>query len=128
MRRAGGFTLLEVLVALTIIGVALAALVKIGSDNARGAVYLRDRSDAHWVAMNVMAQVRAGLLEPAAGTRRGSEFLAEHEWYWEVAMAQVRPQVLGRTLEPVWRIEVAVRIEADDTGQPLARLVGYLLP
>lgn len=128
MRSGRGFTLLEVLVALAILGVALAALVRVGGDSARTAVYLRDRSDAHWAAMNVMTRLRTGMLEPAAGTRRGSEVLGDREWFWEVAMQQVRPQVLGTTLQPVWRASVEVRGDADDEGQPLASLVGYLLP
>lgn len=127
MRRAHGFTLLEVLVALTILAVALGALVKIGSDNARTAAYLRDRTHAHWVAMNVMGRVRAGLLDAAAGDRRGAELVGEREWFWALAARQVQPQVLGSTLAPVWRIEVAVRDTPDD-AQPLASLVGYVLP
>ena len=45
--RNSGFTLLEVLVAMTILAVALAALIKGGSDHSRNTLYLQERTLAH---------------------------------------------------------------------------------
>ena len=50
--NAGGFTLVEVLVALSVIAIALAAVLKGASEGASSARYLRDKTLAHWVAMN----------------------------------------------------------------------------
>ncbi len=61
--RHRGFTLLEVLVALAVLAIAMAALIKTGGENTRSAAYLRDKTLAQWVAMNVIAEQRlkAGL-------------------------------------------------------------------
>ena len=128
MRRAAGFTLMEVLVALTVLGVALAALIKVGSETARNAAYLRDRTYAHWVAMNVLAEARAGLLPLRAGVRRGSEELLGREWFWSLEMRQVRPSVLGQRLQALWRLQIGVYDAPAAQGRPLLRLEGYLPP
>ncbi|MCG5500736.1 type II secretion system minor pseudopilin GspI [Ectothiorhodospira sp. B14B] len=126
MKPQQGFTLLEVLVAVTILAVALGAVIKLGSDNARVAAELRDRTYAHWVASNVMARYRAGLEVPAEAVVRGSSMMAEREWFWEVRLDPAMLDVGGFELGPVPRIEISVRDRDDPGASPLARLVGHL--
>ena len=126
LRPQQGFTLLEVLVAVTILAVALGAVIKLGSDNARIAAELRDRTHAHWVASNVMARYRAGLDAPAEAVVRGSSMMAEREWFWEARLDPAMLDVGGFELGPVPRIEISVRDRDDPDASPLARLVGYL--
>lgn len=123
-----GFTLLEVLVALAILAVALAALIKVGSETASNAVYLRDRTHAHWTASNILSLYRTGERQPSASVERGSAFLAEREWFWETRAEKISPQVLGQQLEAIWRVRVAVYGDARRSGEPLAQLAAYLLP
>ena len=52
MKTNDGFTLLEVLVALAILAISLAVLLKISAQNANNAAYLRDKTFAHWIALN----------------------------------------------------------------------------
>ena len=47
-----GFSLLEVLVALAILGISLGAAIKATSSSLGNAGYLQQRTLAHWVAMN----------------------------------------------------------------------------
>jgi general secretion pathway protein I len=114
-----GFTLLEVLVALAVLAIAMAALIKGGADNARGAAYLRDKTLAQWVAMNVVAEQRLAAGWPATGTRRGQEEMAGHEWYWELTVAETFD-------EDIRRLEVAVRATEEKEAGRLVNLVAFL--
>mgnify|MGYP000904163304 CR=1 FL=1 len=70
-RRTLGFTLIEVLVALTILAVALAATVRASSIATDGAIEVRERILATWVAQNKIAEYAVGAV-PAPGTRKES--------------------------------------------------------
>ncbi len=117
--RHRGFTLLEVLVALAVLAIAMAALIKTGGENTRSAAYLRDKTLAQWVAMNVIAEQRLKPAWPSTGTKRGSEEMARHEWFWELRIAETFD-------EDVRRLEVAVRATDDREQTPLASLVAFL--
>lgn len=114
-----GFTLLEVLVALAVLAIAMAALIKGGAENTRAAAYLRDKTLAQWVAMNVIAEQRLSAGWPSTGTKRGMEEMAKHEWHWELKVAETFD-------EDVRRLEVAVRGSDDKEGAPLINLVAFL--
>jgi len=56
-----GFTLIEILVAMTIIAVGVSALVSSAAASAWRADYLREREFGRWVASNALAELQ-GLL------------------------------------------------------------------
>lgn len=114
-----GFTLLEVLVALSVLAIAMAALIKGGTENARGAAYLRDKTLAQWVAMNVVAEQRLAASWPAPGTKRGQEEMANHEWFWKRTVAETFD-------EDVRRLEVVVSATDDKGAGPLVNLVAFI--
>lgn len=114
-----GFTLLEVLVALAVLAIAMAALIKGGAENARAAAYLRDKTLAQWVAMNVIAETRLTAGWPSPGTKRGREEMARHEWHWELKIAETFDK-------DVRRLDVSVRGNDDKESIPLATLVAFL--
>ncbi|HEX2238999.1 MAG TPA: type II secretion system minor pseudopilin GspI, partial [Gammaproteobacteria bacterium] len=58
MKTVRGFTLLEVLVALAVIAIALASIIKVVGTGAANAGYLRDKTFAHWVAANRLVQMQ----------------------------------------------------------------------
>jgi len=102
-RCRGGFTLLEVLVALAVVAVALAALARAGSQAIDTQAALEERTLALWVADNVLAEMRleAGL---SPGRRQGQARLGERDWHWD---ALIQPAPGGGLL----RIDVAVYAE-----------------
>ncbi|MBI3776218.1 MAG: type II secretion system minor pseudopilin GspI [Gammaproteobacteria bacterium] len=117
--NARGFTLLEVLVALAVLALALAAGIKAAGSNIDNAAYLRDRTLAHWVAMNKLTEMQVFNKFPTTGTtERGSLLVAGSEWYWTV-------QTTVNKAIPTYEFGVAT-IEvrhSEDAKQALATLV-----
>ncbi len=114
---AGGFTLLEVLVALAVLAVALAAAVSGTATQADNTGYLRDRTLAQWVAGNQLTAAQLEADWPATGTRRGEETLAGREWAWTVEVSA--------TPDPAVRMLEARAAPADHPDRVLARVTGY---
>jgi general secretion pathway protein I len=112
-----GFTLLEVLVALTIVAVALVALVRASADSTRGLTYLRDKTLAHWVDLNEIAQMQLRPDWPALGESSGQALMGRQSWRW-TATVQSTPD------DTVRRLRVTVR--AASRGQPLDSITAYL--
>lgn len=116
---ARGFTLIEVLVALAILAIALGALVKGGGANAANAAHLRDKSLAHWVAMNRVAEVQLEPGWPGIATTRGTAGMAGREWQW---VARVSDTFDG----DVRRLEVEVGEAGREEFTPLEKLIAFL--
>ncbi|HEY0633885.1 MAG TPA: type II secretion system minor pseudopilin GspI [Gammaproteobacteria bacterium] len=114
-----GFTLLEVMVALAVVAIALAALVKGGSQSAVTAAHLRDKSFAHWVAMNRVAELRLQKEWPATGDSGGDEEMANRRWY-------TLAKVIATEDPDLRRVEVEVRTSDDKDGAVLARVIAFL--
>lgn len=77
-----GFTLIEVMVALTIIAISLGALLSTSGTQANSASYLKHKTLAHWVAVNELSQIRIAKEFPDLGDKKGSTNMANNEWYW----------------------------------------------
>ena len=76
-----GFTLLEVMVAVAVLAIAMAAVIKAGSEMTTNARHLQDRTFAHWVASNVLTQLQAERFW-GTGSAEGSTRLGGEEWHW----------------------------------------------
>ncbi len=98
-----GFTLIEVLVALAIVAVGMAAVLGTLTSSADTVSYLRDKTFANWVALNQIAQLRLAGQVPASGKSDGeTDEFAGRKWKWhqEVTATQVPGMV---------RIDLSVR-------------------
>jgi general secretion pathway protein I len=113
-----GFTLLEVMVALAVIAVALGAGMSAISGNVRNAAGLQQRTYAHWVAMNKLAEVQVKQQWPAIRTTRGSALLARHEWFWTLKVGKTPNRLIRR-------VDVMVRLQENDES-PLVTLTGFI--
>jgi len=80
--KQSGFTLIEVMVALTIIAISLGALISTSGSQASSATYLKQKTLAHWVALNELAQLDIDNVFPDLGEKKGSTSMANHDWYW----------------------------------------------
>jgi len=111
---ARGFTLIEVLVALAIVAIGMAAVLGALSSSADTVSRLRDKTFAQWFAMNRIATLRLSGQAPPTGKSNGDDDYAGRKWHW--AQEVVTTEVPG-----VERIDVNVRpadlkVENDDSG------------
>lgn len=88
MKANRGFTLMEILVALAVVGIALAALLGASGNATREAADLRDRTYAGWVAQNVLTGIRIAPETLSTGTRRGDEMLGGERWTWTAEISE----------------------------------------
>ncbi|MBK9674684.1 MAG: type II secretion system minor pseudopilin GspI [Betaproteobacteria bacterium] len=117
-RAGGGFTLIEILVALAVIAVALAAGMRALAQSTNSATLLKQRTLALWIAQNQLAVAQLATNGPALGARAGEAVQAGGRFVW-------RETVSGTPNAAFRKIEVTVA----DPGQPdyaLAQLVGYV--
>jgi general secretion pathway protein I len=117
--RHKGFTLLETLVALAIMAIALAAVMRATGSATNHAEAMRMRIVADWVAQNRLAQhaARGDFLPP--GIQNGEETQAGIRLLWK--------EEISATPNPAFRrIEVSV-FAPDDTEFKLRSLSGFLV-
>jgi general secretion pathway protein I len=120
-RRASsfaGFTLIEILVALAIVAVALAAGMRALAQSADSASTLKARTLALWVAQNRLAAAQLAEPWPALGSAAGESEQAGTRFIW-------RESVSGTPNPAFHKIEIVVA-EPQTPDYALARLVGYI--
>jgi len=118
VRRNRGFTLIEVLVALVIAALGLAAVLSVVTYSARNVNYLRDKMLASWIALNQIATVRLSMQMPAVDKTDGDLDYANDKWKWVQTVTQTDVPGLRR-------IDVAVRRASDPADQPITTVTGF---
>ncbi|MGH8298636.1 MAG: type II secretion system minor pseudopilin GspI [Steroidobacteraceae bacterium] len=117
MRRAPGstrgFTLIEVLVALAIVAIGMAAVLEALTSSANTAVYLQDKTFAEWVALNRIETVRLSGAVPTVGTSNDKIDYAGRSWEWQQTVTAARLATVR--IPGMVQIEVDVR-PADSTA------------
>jgi general secretion pathway protein I len=106
MRRAQGFTLLEVLIALAIVAVSAGALLGTVTSSASNVIYLKDKTLAEWVALNRLAEIRTDQQKPQTGRRMGATVMGGMRWEWQEEVTEL-------PIDGMLRIEV----RAHNTGE-----------
>ena len=117
--KAGGFTLIEVLVALAIVSIALMAALRAAGQGTNSAGELRASTLASWVAQNRLAEHRARGDWLPLGLQRGhaSEGGIMFDW---------REEVIATPNAAFRRINVTV-YAASDASHVLSRFSGFLV-
>ncbi len=113
-----GFTLVEILVAVAILAIALAAVQRAGSLATDSARETRARLAATWAAGNRVAELRAGsVFPPPASNRLAVE---------QAGLALVIDETVANTANPsIRRVDLAVT-DAREPGRVLANLTAFV--
>jgi general secretion pathway protein I len=119
-RRERGFTLVEVLVALMIIALGLAALMIAVSGTARTSGYLRDKMLAQWIALNRLAEVRMNVAKFGQNTDTGELDFGNRKWHYDT-------RYFDTSIGSMKRVVVRVYLgDAKTKGNPVIQAVGFL--
>jgi general secretion pathway protein I len=118
-RRERGFTLLEVLVAVAVLALALTAIISGGSNAARAAALMRDKTLALWVAHNRLTEIDLQPTWPQPGTSSDDVSMGGEDWTWHA-------QVVGTQDPTLRRIDIRVNKRGDSRDYDYASLTSFV--
>lgn len=113
-----GFTLLEVLVALAIAAIGLAAVSRALYQNIEVADRLDQKMIATWVAGNHLAELQISRAYLSGGETSDSEKMAGRDW-------RIESEYIPTGDNQIVRVDVRV-YEGDTRDRPAARIFGFL--
>lgn len=113
-----GFTLLEILAALAIVAVGIAAVAKATGNHINTSQLTEDRLLGSWVAANRMAELRISPAWPTVSERQGQATLGGRQWHYiERIVTTKDPDIL--------RVDIDVYTDAEFEDKS-ALVFGYL--
>ena len=118
IRSNTGLALVEVLVALSIVAIALPALLMSIDSVTEGTSHLRDRTIAQWIASDRLTEARINRLsgQVLKGQSSGEVEMAEQHWRWTITSQET-------DLDTFKQLQISV---ARGKGEPLVTLIGIL--
>lgn len=115
--RQAGFTLIEVMLALSIFTMAALAALQVATEHLRSISLIEERAFATMVASNRMAEVHISDNWPPQNGATGQMQMAERTWYWR--------QLSVETVTDGLR-EVTIIVSAEEEGAEAARISGFV--
>lgn len=119
-RRSKGFTLLELMVALSILAVTFASLMREGAQVAKNTKIIKDKTIAHWIAMNKMVELgmdtNVNKTYQRISTDTEDVEMAGVNWQMEI-------EVTATPNEFVRKVDITVN---DSQGRPVTTLTSML--
>ena len=111
--RKTGFTLIEVLIALAVIGISLAAVGGEMVQMLNTANKMQDQTYASWIAHNKIAEMRLQNVVPDTSVTSGEVTYAGRDWAWRAVVSETG-------VENLYRVDVTVSFPG---GEPLLRAI-----
>jgi general secretion pathway protein I len=118
VERIAGFTLIEVIVALVVIGLGMLGVIQAVSQTAGNSGYLRDKTIAHWVAMNRLTEIRLQKSAPGIDKTSDEVEMAGRKWKWTMNVTQTQVETLRR-------IDISVRPAEASENSSTAFVTGF---
>ncbi|MBL6751460.1 MAG: type II secretion system minor pseudopilin GspI [Nevskia sp.] len=118
-RAGAGFTLLEVLVAVFVLALTMAAIISAAGNYAGSAGDLRDKTMALWVAHNRLTEIELQPVLPTIGSSNDDVTLGPIQWTWRV-------QVLETPDPKLRRVDIRVEKTGDRSHRTYAELSSFL--
>ncbi len=115
-----GFTLLEVLVALVIVSLGMIAVFGQLNQMLSASGRLRDKTLAHWIAVDQITELQAINAYPKVGERHDELDMARATWSYTVQISQIGDLAMRR-------VDVTVAF-ADTPERILAEVSGFIAP
>lgn len=117
-RRIAGFTLIEVMVALAVASLSLAAVAASIGQMADAASVMQERTFASWIAQNKITELRLTNTLPEVSTTSGEVEYAGLEWAWRATISETG-------VENLFRIDVEVSFAgSDDIVRTVSGFIG----
>lgn len=113
-----GFTLIEVLVALVVVSLGMLAVIQTVSQTANNSTYMRDKTLAHWIAMNQLTQLRLQPSPPPIDKSSDEIEMAGRDWRWTMEVQQT-------AIETIRRIDIRVRLADAPETSSLVSVSGF---
>jgi type II secretion system protein I len=120
-KQIQGLTLLEVMVALLIIGIVLLSLIKVSALQANYLRYLEQKNQAQWVALDIVNKLQVGVIPfpTQLDSVNGQENQLGTDWYWTINFES--------TGDP-HAFKATVAVKTSETGTSLVRFITYISP
>lgn len=116
--RHHGFTLIEVLVALVVVSLGMLGVIQTVSQTASNSSYMRDKTIAHWIAMNQLTQTRLLPSPPKIDKSSDEIEMAGRDWRWTMEVKQT-------PIETIRRIDIQVRLKDAPEKSSMASVSGF---
>jgi general secretion pathway protein I len=113
-----GFTLLEILVALSILAVSGVAVMKASAEHLSSLIVIKDMTYSSWVAENRMVEIQLEDKWPPKHNKKGKMEMAGREWHWRQEVEKVADKSMRK-------ITVYVLAKAQDK-EPIYQLSTFL--
>lgn len=118
LARGRGFTLIEVLAALVIVALGMLGVIEAVTQTARNGTYLREKTLAHWVAMNLITERRLQMAPPDLAETSDEVEFAGQRWRWTLRVTQTQ-------VESLRRMDITVRPADAPEEDTLAAVTGF---
>lgn len=105
--KENGFTLIEVMVALTIVALSLTAIAASMNQMIDAANAMRERTYASWIAQNKITELRLANVLPEVSSTSGEVDFANAQWTWRTVVSETG-------IESFFRVDVSVSLAGSE--------------